>query len=117
MPKKSKIEKQPEKKHEKLSQQEFEKRVLELAGKGLTSEKIGETLRQEGVHPKEYEKKISKILKENGKYTSPDVKNVKAKLEKVKKHSDKNKQDKRSMREKERIFSKLRKLERYYKAA
>ena len=49
----------------KLSDKDFEKKVIELAKKGLTSEKIGETLRKENIHPKEYKKKISKILKEN----------------------------------------------------
>jgi len=56
-------------------------------------------------------------LKERGSYASPDLKNVEAKLERVKRHSEKNKQDKRAMREKERVFSQLRKLKMYYKAA
>jgi len=116
MPKKSNTKKQEKTPAKKVSQEEFEKKVLELSAKGLTSEKIGETLRREGIHPKEHGKKISNILREKGSYTSPDLKNVEAKLEKVKKHSEKNKQDKRAMREKDRIFSKLRKLKRYYKA-
>ena len=95
-------------KSKKISQSEFEKKIMELAGKGLTSEKIGEELRQQEIHPKEYNKKISKILKE--KYINPDLKNVEEKLKRVKKHYEKNKQDKRAMREKERIFAQLRKL-------
>lgn len=114
MPTKKKIEKKA-KKAKKLSQKDFEKNVLELAGKGLTSEKIGESLRKEGIHPKEYEKKISKILKESEKYINPDLKNVEAKLEKVKAHLAKNKQDKRALREKDRIFAQLRKLKIYFK--
>ncbi len=55
--------KSEEKSTKKLSQEGFEKKVLELASKGLTSEKIGEELRKQGIHPKEYNKKISKILK------------------------------------------------------
>ena len=117
MPKKAKAKKQEKAVVEKLSQEDFEKRVLDLASKGLTSEKIGETLRQEGIHPKDYSKKISKILKEKGKYTNPDLKNVDEKLENIKKHFEKNKQDKRAMRDRERTFSKLRKLKRYYNAA
>ncbi len=97
----------------KLSQEDFEKKVLELAKKGLTSEKIGEELRKQGVHPKEYKKKISKIL--GDKYVNPDLKNVEVKLERVKKHYEKNKQDKRAMREKDRIFAQLRKLKKYFK--
>ena len=100
----------------KISQEEFEKKVIEFADKGLTSEKIGEELRKKGLHPKEYEKKISKILKEKGKYVNPDIKNIENKLEKVKKHYEKNKQDKRSMREKDRIFSQLRRVKRFHKA-
>ncbi len=114
MPKKSKAKKPDEKvkKPKKLSQTEFEKKVTELSGKGLTSEKIGEELRQQGIHPKEYDKKISKILKD--KYINPDLKNVEEKLERIKKHYGKNKQDKRAMREKDRIFAQLRKLKKYF---
>jgi ribosomal protein S15P/S13E len=102
-----------EKKKSKISQAEFEKKVLELAGKGLTAEKIGEKLRKQGVHPKEYDKKISKIL--GDKFVNPDVKNVEVKLERIKTHFEKNKQDKRAMREKDRVFAQLRKLKQYFK--
>lgn len=106
--------KKPEK-IKKLSPAEFEKKVLELEAKGLTSEKIGEKLRKERIHPKEYEKKISKILKEKGKYIRPDYKNIQEKLERIEKHYEKNKQDKRAKREKTRIFSQLRKIKKYFK--
>ena len=102
-------------KPEKISQAEFEKKVVELANKDLTSEKIGEELRQQKIHPKEYDKKISKILKEKGKYINPDLKNVEKKLERIKKHNEKNKQDKRAKKEKDRIFAQLRKLKKYFK--
>ncbi len=48
--------KEPKKveKAKKLSQKDYEKKVLELAKKDLTSEKIGEELRKQGIHPKEY---------------------------------------------------------------
>ena len=115
MPKKSEAKTSEEKvkKPKKISQTEFEKKVAELSKKGLTSEKIGEELRQQGIHSKEYSKKISKILKE--KYINPDLKNVEEKLERIKKHYEKNKQDKRAMREKDRIFAQLRKLKKYFK--
>jgi len=99
----------------KLSQEEFEKKVVELISKGLTSEKIGEELRKQGIHTKEYNKKISKILGEKNKYINPDMKNIEEKLEKIKKHYEKHKQDKRAMREKDRIFAKLRKIKKYHK--
>jgi len=118
MPKKIVKEKEEIKKEKliekpkKTTQAEFEKKVLEIAEKGFTSEKIGEELKKQGIHSKDYSIKISKILKE--KYINPDLKNVEAKLEKVKKHYEKNKQDKRAMREKDRIFAQLRKLKKYF---
>ena len=117
MPKKSIPKKQEKVPSKKLSHEDFEKKVLELSKEGLTSEKIGEKLRLEGIHPKEHGKKISKILREKSSYVSPDLKNVEVKLEKIKKHFEKNKQDKRAMRDRERTFSKLRKLKKYYKSA
>ena len=96
-----------------ITQKDFEKKVLELVGKGLTAEKIGETLRKEEIHPKDFEKKIGKILKENHKYINPDLKNVEEKLEKIKTHYQKNKQDKRAKREKDRVFAQVRKLKKY----
>ena len=99
----------------KISAQEFEKKILELADGGMTSEKIGEALRKEGIHSKEHNKKISKILKENSKYINPDLKNIEEKLQKIIKHYEKNKQDKKSMREKDRVFAQLRILKKYHK--
>ena len=99
----------------KLSNSEYEKKVVELVNKGLTAEKIGENLRKQGFHPREYEKKISEILKEKDLYIHPDLKNIEEKLKRIEKHSEKNKQDKRSKRERVRIYSKLRKLKKYLK--
>ncbi len=101
----------------KLTEAEFEKKVIELADKDLTSEKIGEELRKQNIHPKEYSKKISKILKEKDKYVNPDLKNVEAKLERLQKQVANNGQDKRAMREKDRVFSQLRKLKKHFKVA
>ena len=99
----------------KISNKDYEKKVLDFAKEGLTTEKIGEKLKKEGVHSKEYDKKISKILKEKDLYINPDLKNVEEKLRRVKEHYKTNKQDKRSKREKDRIFSQLRKLKKYFK--
>ena len=99
------------KKMKKFSKEEFEKRVLELAEKGLTAEKIGEALRRERIHSKEFNKKISKIL--GSKYVNPDEKNISQKLEKLEKHLSKNKKDKRAMRDKEKVSAKLRRLRKY----
>lgn len=112
----NKIEEKPEekvKKNKKKSQEEFEKEVLNLAEKGLTSEKIGEALKKQGIHSKEYNKKIKEILGSN--YISPDKKNIQEKLEKIEKHLTKNHGDKRAKRDKERIFAMLRRLKKYLK--
>jgi ribosomal protein S15P/S13E len=114
MPKKS--EKKPEETEEKpkkITLEEYEKKVIDLANKGLTSEKIGEELKRNGIHPKEYNKKISKILKE--KYVNPDLKNTEKKLEKIEEHLKKNKQDKKAKRERSRVFSQVRKIKKYLK--
>lgn len=112
---KSKTKKKDEKKpSKKTSVKEFEKKVVALADKGLTSEKIGEELKKDGIHPKEYDKKISKILKEKEKYVNPDLKNLESKLKRIKEHFEKNKQDKKAMRDRDKTFSKLRKLKRYH---
>ena len=115
MPEKIKSEK-PEK-PKKLSQSEFEDKVIELAKKGITSEKIGEELRQQGIHASEYEKKISQILKEKNLNVNPDLKNVGEKLEVIKRNYEKNKHDMRAKRDKDRVFAKLRKLKKYFKVS
>ncbi|MFH1326629.1 MAG: hypothetical protein ABIH59_00690 [archaeon] len=102
-------------KPKKPSQTEFEKKVIELGQNKVTSEKIGETLRKQNIHPIDYPKKISKILKENNLYVSPDLKNTEDKLSKIKKHLESNKQDKRAMREKDRVFAQTRKIKKYLK--
>ena len=61
--KKSKSKKVKEEKS-KLSQEEFEEKVIELAEKGLTAEKIGEELKRQNIHTIEFNKKISQILRE-----------------------------------------------------
>ncbi|PJE81639.1 hypothetical protein COU58_01715 [Candidatus Pacearchaeota archaeon CG10_big_fil_rev_8_21_14_0_10_32_42] len=115
MIKKDSIEKEKKilkgKEKTKFTQKEFEEKVKELSKNGLTSEKIGQKLRDEGIHPKEYSGKISKILGES--YVNPDIQNVGKKLERIKKHYEKNKQDKRAKREKDRVFSQLRRLKKY----
>ena len=98
----------------KPSEAEFEKKILELAEKGLTSEKIGEALKREGIRPKDYGK-ISKILRKKGKYVNPDMKNIREKLEKLSSHVQKNKQDKRAIRDRERIEAKLRRAKHYFR--
>lgn len=96
-----------------LSEKDYEKKVIELSQSGLTAEKIGETLRNSNIHPSEYSRKISLILKEKNLYISPEQKNVENKLKKIVAHTEKNKQDKRAKREKDRVFSQLRRITAY----
>ena len=98
----------------KKSLAEYEKKVIGLANKNLTAEKIGEQLRQQGIHPKEYDIKISKILQEKNLYINHDLKNVEDKLKRISEHSEKNKQDKRAKRERVRVYAELRKLKKYF---
>jgi len=98
----------------KKNTKDFEKKVLELAKKGYGPEKIGLELKKENIDSQKQEKKISSILKENNLYENPDIKNLERKLERIKEHYSKNKQDKRAMREKDRIFAKLRKLKKHF---
>tara|TARA_Y100000296_G_scaffold16771_1_gene19596 strand:- start:890 stop:1237 length:348 start_codon:yes stop_codon:yes gene_type:complete len=113
--KKTDEKKSLKKETKKISQTEFEKKVIELSKKGLTAEKIGENLRKQNIHPKEYNKKISKILKEKDIYVNPDLVNVEKKLEMIKIHHEKNKQDKRAKRDVVRVSAKIRKLKKYFK--
>ena len=101
----------------KISQAEFEKLVLKLADEGVTSEKIGEKLRKDDIHTNDFSKKISTILKDAGKYVNPDLKNLEEKLERLKSHYETNKKDKRAMRDKDRVFSELRQMKKYFKVA
>lgn len=111
MPKKS--DEKNEEISKKLTLEEYEKKVIELANKGLTSEKIGEELKKYGIYSIEYNKKISKILGQ--KYINPDLKNTEEKLKKIEKHIEKNKQDKKAKRERSRVFSQIRKIKKYLK--
>lgn len=81
---------------EKLTDKEAEKIIIELAKQGTTAEKIGLVLKKEHnikSFKKEYEKRISEVLKENNLYISPDKKNLSDQAEKLKKHLSKNKLD------------------------
>lgn len=103
------------KKPEKISEKEFEKKIVEFAEKGMTAEKIGDALKKQEIHSKEFPKKISAILKEKNLYTEPELKNIEEKLKKVEEHLQKNKQDKLAKREKDRFASKLRKVKKHLK--
>jgi len=93
---------------------DVEEKVIELAKKGFTSEKIGLELKKQGVFVKQLVgKRISKILKEKGQeMKEADLINLEKKVEKLKKHFEKHKHDfkaKRKIVEKDANLRKLRK--------
>ena len=93
----------------KLTAKEFETKVIDLAKKGLTTEKIGLELKKEKIYAKDYIK-LSKILKANKLFTSSDIASLTKRVEKLQKHALKHKQDKCHKRAIAIKGSKLRKL-------
>ena len=80
----------------KMKQEEVETLVENLAKKSLTTEKIGLILRDQYGIPttRVYGKKLSQILREKGIEPKQDLDNAEKNVEKLKRHLDKNKQDK-----------------------
>lgn len=78
------------------SEKDIEAIIVKLAKQGLTSEKIGLALRDIYGVPKAkfLGKKISKILKGHNLYKNADLENLEKKLNLIKAHLEKNKQDK-----------------------
>lgn len=99
----------------KLTKDEVKAIILKLAGKGLTAEKIGLTLRDQYGVPsaKLYNIKIKEVLED--KFEEPTSKNLDAKLQKIINHYKKNKQDKNAERSLIITKAKLKKREDYKK--
>jgi len=113
-------EKKSEKKMEKpvwlkYSSEEVKAIILKLANKGMTTEKIGLTLRDQYGIPKTklYGFKIKEVLKEKDKYDDPNVKNLKTNLDRIQLHYKKNKGDKKAERSLMIIKAELKKREEY----
>lgn len=101
----------------KYTEEEVRAIILKLAKKGLTSEKIGLTLRdQYGVpNVNVYGFKIKEVLEKEGVYEEATNKNLKEKLDKIIRHYKKNKQDKKSERSLIITKAKLKKRDDYEK--
>jgi small subunit ribosomal protein S15 len=101
----------------KYTKEEVEAIILKLDDKGLTAEKIGLTLRDQYGIPKAkiYNLKISEILKQKEKFTEPTLLNLEKKLEEIKEHYKKNKQDKKAERSLMITKAKLKKIKDYLK--
>tara|TARA_Y100000034_G_scaffold24824_2_gene29156 strand:+ start:1341 stop:1676 length:336 start_codon:yes stop_codon:yes gene_type:complete len=80
----------------KLSSKEIEALIVDLGKKGISSEKIGLILRDKHGIPKVkplLNKRISEILEENDVETKSQIDHINEKIEKIKVHVTKNKQD------------------------
>jgi len=101
----------------KYTEQEVKDIILNIIKKNpdITSEKIGLILRDTYGIPKTkiYGFKISQILKEAKLYKEPNLTNLTKKEEKLKKHLEKNKQDKRTGRSFIITRAKLKKTKEY----
>jgi small subunit ribosomal protein S15 len=99
----------------KYTEEEVKAIILKLGNKGLTSEKIGLTLKDQYGIPKTkiYGFKIKEVLKEKGKYEDSNIKNLKASVEKVQAHYKKHKGDKKAERSLTITKAQLKKREEY----
>jgi len=79
----------------KMKPADIEKKVIELAKENTPPEKIGLILRDQHGIPKAriFGKKIGQILEENGLLINSEKENIEKKLDKLKKHFEKNKHD------------------------
>jgi len=99
----------------KYSEEEVKSLILKLAGKGLTSEKIGLILRDQYGIPKVklYGLKIKDVLKV--KFNEPTLINLEKKVEKISNHYTKNKHDKKAERALIINTAKLKKRKDYHR--
>ena len=102
----------------KISLEELEKIVVELAKQGIPSEKIGLILRDQYGIPtaRVYGKKISEIIEEKLNIKKQDdFQNINKKIEKIKSHLAKNRQDRKVKKNLLSCEAKSIKLGKYYK--
>jgi len=104
----------------RYKEKEIEKLIIKLAKSGNNPSEIGTILRDTyGIHSVKAvaKKKISAILKENNllKEIPEDLMALIKKFIAVKKHLEKNKQDKTAKRGLQLTDSKIRRLVKYYK--
>ena len=115
MPKTKKTEKIEKPVWLKYTEEEVKEIILKLAEKGLTSEKIGLTLRDQYGIPKVkiYNLKIGQVLKEKNKFTEPSLLNLQKRKDRIENHYKKNKQDKKADISLIRVKAKLKKVKDY----
>jgi len=100
----------------KYTEEEVRAIILKLAGKGLTSEKIGLVLRDQYGIPsiRLYGLKIKEVLEDN--FQEPTIINLENKLQEIIVHFKKNKQDKNAERALIITKAKLKKRQDYKKS-
>ena len=98
----------------KMKPAEIEKIVVELGKQNTPPEKIGLVLRDQHGIPKAkiLGKKVTQILRENGIDTNPEMDNISKKVEKLKKHFEKNKHDYSAQKSIIKNSSRLHKLKK-----
>ena len=101
----------------KLKPEEIEEIVITLAKNKVHPAKIGLILKEKHGIPraKLAGKKICVILKENGLYLNPDKTAISSRVENLKKHVQKNRQDKKAKRGLQIVEARLRKASLYEK--
>jgi small subunit ribosomal protein S15 len=99
----------------KYTAEEVKGIIVKLGNKGLTSEKIGLTLRDQYGIPKVklYGIKIKQVLDEKEKYEDPNVHNLKKNLDRIIGHYKKHKGDKKAEHSLIKTRAKLKKREEY----
>lgn len=98
----------------KKDPKEIESIVVELGKKNTPPEKIGLILRDQYGIPKTkiFGKKINKILRENGIEINSEHENVSRKIDRLKKHFEKNRHDYPAQRSIVKNSAKLNKLKK-----
>jgi small subunit ribosomal protein S15 len=99
----------------KYTPEEVEAIILKLANKGLTSEKIGLTLRDQYGIPKVklLGLKIKTVLEKKEKFIEPTAINLKNKIDKINKHYEKHTHDRKAERSLIITKAKFKKREDY----
>ena|SRR3989344_2732624 len=101
----------------KITKEELEALVLKLHSDGMPPEKIGIVLRDSYGVPSAslVSRKITQIISEKERIKPSDLSNLERKREILKKHFEKNKQDKVAKRSVQITETKINKLKKYHK--
>jgi small subunit ribosomal protein S15 len=100
----------------KMNEEELKKIIAELAEK-YDAPQIGLVLRDQYGIPstRVYGKKLSVYLKEINKLSSPELKNIEKKTEKLRKHLANNVTDKKAKHKLQKAESRMNKTRKYFK--